>query len=373
MHHEFYQLAKKIIETDSVNQLALATVVHVRGSAYRREGTRMIIGTNGKWHGNISGGCLEGDILRKAKQVIETGESILVTYDTRESKNKEIRVALGCNGVIDILIEAVKKPLFDLSQSLTSLFEKEKTGFLITEIQLVKDRINVSRKLSKKEPAEFPELAFNKENYCQVEKSEFKITLYEYIGLQRKLVIWGAGPDIFPLAQFAIQLGWKTIVASDCGIDELRSQLTGAEIYQSNFEDFNAKTSPHKNTAIVLVSHDFYKDYFILETIIQKNLKYIGIMGPKRRGERMIQEFRKRNPDIKFTDSKLHYPIGLDIGSDNPTEIALSIIAEVQSAFSGKDAAPLKDKTTPIHNTHSEEINEDYNPNDSICTINYFQ
>ncbi len=112
MHHEFYHLAKKLIEHRSENEFSIATVFHVRGSAYRREGTRMVINKNGDWFGNISGGCLEGDILRKAQYAIESGENVLVTYDTRESKNKEIRVALGCNGIIDILIEPVNNEIF---------------------------------------------------------------------------------------------------------------------------------------------------------------------------------------------------------------------------------------------------------------------
>ena len=373
MHHEFYHLAKKIIQNNLENQLALATVFHVRGSAYRREGTRMVIGADGNWFGNISGGCLEGDILRKAKKVIETEKSILVTYDTREGKNKEIRVALGCNGVIDILIEPVNSFVFKFSKTVVSHFKNEETAFVSTEIQLIKDKLSVSRQINNKKPANFPESAFENENFCHVEKSEFKITLHEHLGLQRKMVIWGAGPDVYPLANFSNLLGWKTIVASDCGIENLEERLLNTKIIQSNFEDFCKKTSLHKNTAVLLVSHDYYKDYFILENIIQKNVKYIGIMGPKKRGERMIQEFKKRNPEILFDANKIHYPVGLDIGSDNPVEIALSIVAEVQSTFSGKNAAPLKEKTTRIHHSNSNEITEEYNPNDSVCTVNYFQ
>lgn len=373
MHHEFYHLAKKLIKYSNPSEFALATVFHVRGSAYRREGTRMVIAKNGNWFGNISGGCLEGDILQKAQNVINKGESILVTYDTRESTNKEIRVALGCNGVIDILIEPVNDAVFNFSKSVVSIFEKEESAFLSTEIQLIRDKINITRELRTKVPDDFASSFLENENTCQVEKSEFKITLNEYIGLQRKIVIWGAGPDVVPLATFAKQMGWKIVIASDCGIDNLLERLPGVEIHQTNFNDFIAKTQLHKNTAVLLVSHDFYKDYFILEKIIQQDVKYIGIMGPKRRGERMLQEFRKRNSELRFNQSKLHYPIGLDIGSDNPTEIALSIVAEIQSHFSGKNAAPLSKKTTRIHETVSENTLEEFNPNDSVCTINYFQ
>jgi xanthine/CO dehydrogenase XdhC/CoxF family maturation factor len=373
MHHEFYHLAKKIIQHPQDVSFALATIVQVRGSAYRREGTRMIIGNTGNWYGNISGGCLEGDILRKAQAVISSGKSILVTYDTRESKNKEIRVALGCNGVIDIVIEPVSDEVVEMSKNIIDLFEKNKTAYLTTQIQLVKDKLNVIRKINTSKPSNLPPDSVENENFCQVEKSEFEINLYKFIGLQRKIVIWGSGPDVAPVATFAKQLGWETVVASDCGLERHATDLAGVEIIQTNFEDFEKKVQIHPNTAVLLVSHDFYKDYFILERIIQKDVKYIGIMGPKRRGERMINEFKKRNPKVTFDENILFYPVGLDIGSDNPTEIALSIVAEVQSIFSNKNAAPLKQKTTRIHPANSDETMEEFNPNDSVCTINYMQ
>jgi xanthine/CO dehydrogenase XdhC/CoxF family maturation factor len=373
MHHEFYQLAKKIIQHPKDASFALATVIQVRGSAYRREGTRMIIGDGGNWYGNISGGCLEGDILRKAQQVISKKDSILVTYDTRESKNKEIRIALGCNGVIDILIEPVNNAVIELCNSIVNLFEKEQNAYLYTQIQLIKDKIHVTRKINNSKPSDFPPVAFENENLCHVENSEFIIHLFEFIGLQRKIVVWGAGPDVLPLARFASQLGWKTVVASDCGIENLTSLPKDVNVLQVNFDDFEKKISIHQNTALLLVSHDFYKDYFILEKIIHKDVKYIGIMGPKRRGDRMIREFKKRNPNNDFNENILHYPVGLDIGSDNPTEIALSIIAEVQAHFSGKDATPLRDKTTRIHRINSSEITEEFNPTDITCAINNFQ
>jgi xanthine dehydrogenase accessory factor len=266
MHHEFFHLAKNISQNRLTGKNALATIVHVQGSAYRREGTRMVIESSGNWFGNISGGCLEGDILRKAKQVIETGENMLVTYDTRESENKEIRVALGCNGIIDILIELVNDPLVELCEAVVGLFENEKPAFLTTHIQFVKGKINVIRNLSETQPFDFPESAFENENLCLVEKSEFNMTLHEYIGLQRKLVIWGSGPDVMPLARFSSQLGWKTVVIAD-ELNILKTlDVENVEVIQSYPDSFLEHVSLHHNTAVILVSHDYYKDYFVLET-----------------------------------------------------------------------------------------------------------
>src|SRR5689334_16374804 len=86
-------------------KVALATVVQVRGSSYRSPGARMLITDDGKWVGSISGGCLEGDALRQARQVMMDGLPLTVTYDTREESNQNLGISLGCNGVIDVLIE----------------------------------------------------------------------------------------------------------------------------------------------------------------------------------------------------------------------------------------------------------------------------
>jgi len=86
---------------------ALATVVLVEGSAYRRAGARMLITEDGQLTGAISGGCLEGDALRKARMVILQQEPLLVTYDTMDDDDAKLGVGLGCNGVIHILIEPI--------------------------------------------------------------------------------------------------------------------------------------------------------------------------------------------------------------------------------------------------------------------------
>src|SRR5689334_22957592 len=91
----------------SQRKAALATVVRVRGSSYRSPGARMLITDDGRWTGSISGGCLEGDALRKARQVMSDNRAITVTYDTRDESNQNLGISLGCNGVIDVLIEPV--------------------------------------------------------------------------------------------------------------------------------------------------------------------------------------------------------------------------------------------------------------------------
>src|SRR6186713_3688909 len=85
-------------------QAALATVVHVEGSSYRRPGARMLITDDGQLTGAISGGCLEGDALRKALLVMAQQKPMLVTYDTMDDDDAKFGVGLGCNGIIQVLL-----------------------------------------------------------------------------------------------------------------------------------------------------------------------------------------------------------------------------------------------------------------------------
>src|SRR3954466_12382749 len=105
---EFSAIISEYSKIDfSLRKAALATVVKVRGSSYRSPGARMLITDDGKWTGSISGGCLEGDALRKARQVMLENKSLTITYDTREESNQYLGIGLGCNGVIDVLVEPV--------------------------------------------------------------------------------------------------------------------------------------------------------------------------------------------------------------------------------------------------------------------------
>ena len=114
---EFKTIVNEYRKVDlSQRKAALATVVQVRGSSYRSPGARMLITDDGRWVGSISGGCLEGDALRKARQVMNDQNPITVTYDTNEESNQNLGINLGCNGVIDVLIEP--------AQSSIELFEK---------------------------------------------------------------------------------------------------------------------------------------------------------------------------------------------------------------------------------------------------------
>src|SRR3954451_24082616 len=113
-------------------QTALATVVHLEGSAYRRPGARMLVTEEGKLTGAISGGCLEGDALRKAQLVMSRKKSMVVTYDTMDDDDAKLGVGLGCNGIIHILIEPLfAEGSFNTIELLKIFLAKRQKGVLV--------------------------------------------------------------------------------------------------------------------------------------------------------------------------------------------------------------------------------------------------
>src|SRR5688572_26630909 len=212
---------------------ALATVVKVRGSSYRSPGARMLITDDGKWIGSISGGCLEGDALRKARQVMSDNNPMTVTYDTREESNQNLGIGLGCNGVIDVLIEPIN---ISEEKNPISLFEK----FIATKEPLTLATIfnassGVGEKIITHAAGEVQDHFSNlelsnavKDDLLQLfdtKKSEAKTittsqgdfeVFMELVQHNVSLIIFGGGFDARPVSQLAKSLGWDVRVTDEC-------------------------------------------------------------------------------------------------------------------------------------------------------------
>ena len=93
------------------------------------------------------------------------------------------------------------------------------------------------------------------------------------------------------------------------------------------------------------MTHSYPTDLTYLEQLATRNLRYIGVLGPRRRLERLLAELGPRAPAA----SALYGPAGLDIGADTPAEIALSIVAEIRAVLAGRDGGSLRSRPTPIH------------------------
>jgi len=360
-------------------QTALATVVHVEGSSYRRPGARMLIEDDGKLTGAISGGCLEGDALRKALLVMTEKKSRLVTYDTMDDDDAKFGVGLGCNGIIQVLIEpidindpnnpihylkavnekrqkAVLVTLFSLQdkkdpQYGTCLLLKE-DGNLIDHTPVLKDVLlaDASDALANQTTSFKNYISANQNLTAFIEMIEPPVSV----------IIIGAGNDVMPLVSMADILGWETtVVDGRANYAKKERFISACQVLVSKPEQVLEHIAIDEHTVFLLMTHNYNYDMAMLKQLLQKNVSYIGMLGPKKKRERILGELK--DGGLTFTEqqlSVLHSPVGLDIGAETSEEIALSILAEIKALFAGKDVQSLRTIQEVIHPRSATIIEE---------------
>jgi xanthine dehydrogenase accessory factor len=351
----------------SQRKAALATVVKVRGSSYRSPGARMLITDDGKWVGSISGGCLEGDALRKARGVMSDKNPMTVTYDTREESNQNLGIGLGCNGVIDVLIEPIdetdqKNSITQFSSllntqepvALATIFNGAQVGekMLLTSSGEISNQFT-NAELTKLIRADLEKLTITKRSEAKVYSvngNEYEVFI-ELIQPSLSLIIFGGGFDARPVSELAKSLGWNVSVTDECVAHIAPIFFPTADklsLCQREFIDRDFDITPY--TACVLMSHNYDYDRDVLKKLLSTNSPYIGILGPRKRFDKMQEEFNAAGITLSDFDlQRIHSPIGLDIGAEAPDEIALSIVSEIQSKFANRSGGFLKYHNGPIH------------------------
>jgi xanthine dehydrogenase accessory factor len=351
----------------SGKKTALATVVLVEGSAYRRAGARMLITEDGQLTGAISGGCLEGDALRKARMVILQQGPLLVTYDTMDDDDAKLGVGLGCNGIIHILIEPINHTQVNAITLLQTVIASRGYSVLITvfNIQdrkapqpgsclcLADGRVleNKPEKLSyKKELLEDAKNALDNQQ-SSITAYEGYTAFVECVKPLISLVIVGAGNDAIPLTNVAAVLGWNiTVVDGRPNYVTAKRFLLANKLVVSKPETVLDSIELNEWTAFVLMTHNYNYEFAFLKKLLPLHPSYIGILGPKKKLDRMLGELEEDGMVITERNLEaIHGPVGLDIGSETSEEIALSIVAEIKAVFSKRNGNPLKFKTTVIH------------------------
>ena len=362
------------------SRMALATVVHVEGSSYRRPGARMLVTDDGNLTGAISGGCLEGDALRKALLVINQQQNKLVTYDTTDEDDAKFGVQLGCNGIVHILFEPIDPEKLNHPVSLLKEFSaKRQDGVLVTLFSLARPQDAVagtcllilpetviSGQLTEEQgSAEILEDA----NHALLTRKSF-IKEYDYNGdnisafvefIQPpvSLVIVGAGNDAFPLAAIARVLGWETTIVDGRITHASAQRFPQADrIIVARPEEVLSQVTIDGQTVFVLMTHNYNYDLALLkELAAQKECRYIGSLGPKKKLERMIADLKEQGVMLTRAQlAKIYGPVGLDLGAETAEEIALSVSAEIKKVLTENTGLSLRDKQTPIHQHAHEKV-----------------
>jgi xanthine dehydrogenase accessory factor len=283
---------------------ALATLVETRGSTYRQPGARMLVDARGGSIGVLSGGCLEDEIIEHGREVIDGAPSALLEFDTRK--------LYGCDGRVRIFVERIE-PAGDRGNVLTELgdgLDSRKMCRLRTSYE------GESLGTTLLKPTELvPERAG---------------AFIHCVPLPVRLLLFGSGPEIVPMHQLAHAMGWVVQHFTDA------SKLPEAICSDAQ-------------TAAVVMMHHFGRDLTVLHNILPMRLPYVGLLGPRKRFGQLLQELHAHPAFDPESAVSLYAPAGLDLGSEAPEEIALSIAAEVSAALAGRRGGHLRDRAMAIH------------------------
>lgn len=332
---------------DCTSGAVLATVVHVEGSAYRRPGARMLIGADGRRIGTISGGCLEGDVSKKAAWWTSGGRPALKVYDTTSEDDAVWEFGLGCNGVITVLLEpADSKPVEAMFQYLST---RPSVGSVVaTVIRAGSGTTDPGERWLGKCP--LPSVAphmreAEARRQSRLVHLEEMDVFVEWIGPRQRLIVLGAGHDARPLTKIANVLGWAVTVADgrpayarrECFPEVEEVQLIGpaGDLTSLGLDG---------ESAVVMMTHNYPMDRKLLPQVLAANPRYLGMLGPRKRAVRLFGEL-----GIDPADWNIHAPVGLDIGSDDPETVALSIVSEIQAALTGRNGGFLRHREGAIH------------------------
>ncbi|MGY6560361.1 MAG: XdhC family protein [Nitritalea sp.] len=362
--------------TAAGKRCALATVVDVAGSAYRRPGARMLVAEDGDFAGAISGGCLEGDALKKARTAILKQRPSLLVYDTRQEDTKNFGAGLGCNGLIHVLVEPILRttptPIEALQQTLDSpdavllctgydpqpLAKKHAGTHLpiaanALQIEEVTSILTSSQFIQQEEGQLFisqcEEATLLQRNLrCNLSQHHFFL---QYIPKPQRLVVLGAGNDVQLLAQQALLLGWDLLLLDDREYYLRPGRFPEAVQTQLITADTFPYTLLRPEDALLLMSHNFTQEKNFLAALPVQPYRYIGMLGPKKKFVKMLDALRADEvPEDVYQQAAAAYaPIGLQLGAEGPAEIALAVCAEILAVRKQMAPKHLKDIEGPIH------------------------
>ncbi len=358
---ELQEILKKISNFAPDEKAILATVIDVVGSGYRRPGARMLIDENGYSVGTVSGGCLEADVLERAKKVLETSEPTVITYDTTQDENSVFGLSMGCRGIVRILLEKVSSENSFVFHAADNI--KERMPFTVsTLVTSRRTDLSVGSRLFWDETgvafSDFKGEILNEINTFSrrafadrvsgLENFEFGEVFCETINPPLNLQLFGAGYDALPLITFAKELGWRVTTIDHRAAFANTERLTEVdEIIVSASENLNDYLFADENSVAVIMTHNYERDRNILRRLLHSKCLYVGALGPKKRTEKLLEEIGEAFSIEQL--AKLHAPVGLDIGANSPEAIALSIVAEIQAVLSNRNGGFLRNRQGSIY------------------------
>ena len=348
-------------------RMALATIVAVRGSTYRRPGARLLVPEDGAPVGNLSGGCLEGDVADLARVVMEEGRARLAGWDLTAEDDAVWGLGLGCNGAIDVFVEPAEQAA-QVAGALRTALEEERPISVVTVLESSRPGVGSGARLIVRPDGQTQgslgdaevdaEAAHAADALLRKERSELRSladdvrAFVEVLDPPIRLVVCGAGHDAIPLVRAASVLGWSVVVVDDRPAFLTTDRFPGARSFVEieNPSDTAKAAAVDQRTFAVVMTHHFLRDKEYARSLLGSPAPYVGMLGPAARTERLLAELRDEGVAIdEETRSRIHAPAGLDLGGEGPEEIAQAILAEIVAVKRRRGAGFLRDRQGPIH------------------------
>jgi len=325
----------------------LVTVYDTLGSTYSKAGTRMLIIDGGGSQGLISGGCLEGDLAERARQVLASRTSSAVTYDLRDEADELFGLGIGCNGLIRVLLQPLTAGQdFEPMASIADVLLGNQTGGLALVVESGPAGPQAGATVivggGAMRAFDLPEgllprfgagidAAIASGSARLVSSADGSSVLYAPLVPIPRVLILGAGLDAVPLVNVIAELGWRVTIADHrpgyierAGFERAEARRVvsaaslGAELELAHFD------------AVVVMSHHLQTDREYLRALSVVSAPYLGLLGPPARRRRLLDELGDAG---RLLEPRLKGPVGIDIGADSAESIALSIAAEMQSVL----------------------------------------
>ena len=348
-------------------RMALATIVAVKGSTYRRPGARLLVPEDGAPVGNISGGCLEGDVADMARLVMKEGRARLASWDLTADDDAVWGLGLGCNGTIEVFIEPAEKAA-QVAGALRMALDQERPISVVTVLGSSRPGVEEGARMvvtpdgqtegslgDRETDAAGAAAALERlviESSQVRELTEGVRAFVEVLEPPLRLLVCGAGHDAVPLVSAAAGLGWRVDVADDRAAFLNSDRYPGATgfVHVESPERASEQAAVDDRTFAVVMTHNFLKDKEYVRSLLGSNATYIGMLGPAARTERLLKELHDEGTPAGETDrARIYGPAGLDLGGEGPEEIAQSIIAEIVAVKRGRAGGFLKERPGPIH------------------------
>jgi xanthine/CO dehydrogenase XdhC/CoxF family maturation factor len=318
---------------------ALATVIRVRGSAYRHEGAKLLVPEEGDVTGNVSGGCLEEDVREVARRVIASGVAERRSYCGGANEIAAWDLGVGCEGEVEILIEPCTGDRADER----ALIAAEEAFVVLTRVGDVAKGAAPERRVVSGKAAE----AWLAADRSHLEHDRDAETFVDVLRPPPRLLIVSAGDDARWLARIASDVGFRVVVADRRpGLLDPSRFPGAARLVETDAARLNERLVLDEDSFAVVMTHHFADDTDYLRALLRTPARYLGVLGPRQRTERILGILRAEGP---VDESRIFGPVGLDIGTDGAEQVALAVIAEILAVRSGRRPVSLRDRSAPIH------------------------